>query len=326
MEGHPPSGAHRRSARVGVASIDASMLPGDDPIMLSRRLFLGGLGWTALGCAGSRMKLASSVTAGHPALDEIESRVGGRVGLLAIATDSGKTLAHRQDERFALCSTFKWVLAAAVLAQVDEKRLGLEQEISYSPGEIIDFSPITSRQAQQGHLSVAELARAAVVTSDNTAANLLLARVGGPAGLTSFLRAHGDEVTRLDRNEPTLNTNLPGDPRDTTSPRAMVATLRRFLTTEALSVASRKRLVEWMISCETGRDRLRAGLPQHWRVGDKTGAGERGAVNDVAIAWPSNRGPILVAAYMSDSNSSLPFLNAAHAELGRLVARELCPA
>ena len=137
--------------------------------------------------------------------------------------------------------------------------------------------------------------REASVTSDNTAANLLLVRLGGPAGFTDFLRAHGDVVSHLDRNEPTLNTNLPGDPRDTTSPRAMVATLRTLLTTPALSPLSRERLITWMVSCETGRERLRAGLPPAWRVGDKTGTGDRGAACDVAIAWPTNRGPVLMA-------------------------------
>jgi beta-lactamase class A len=174
-------------------------------------------------------------------------------------------------------------------------------------------------------MNVEALARATVVTSDNTAANLLLTRVGGPAGLTEFLRSHGDTTTRLDRNEPTLNTNLPSDPRDTTTPRAMVATLQAFLTTPALSIESRERLIEWMVSSETGKNRLRAGLPREWRVADKTGTGERGAANDVAIAWPPNRGPILIAAYLSDSTSPPSTLNAAHAALARLIAHDLAP-
>ena len=314
-----------RSALTPTSHTD--ILSGDSPTMLSRRLFLGGLGWAAIGCASSsRSKPAPSLGARHPTVEELESQVGGRVGLFAIATDSGTTIAHREDERFALCSTFKWVLAAAVLATVDENHLALGQQIPFGPGEIIDHSPVTAKHVQQGQMSVEELARAAVVTSDNTAANLLLARVGGPAGLTDFLRTHGDRISRLDRNEPALNTNLAGDLRDTTSPRAMVATLQTLLTTPALSPASRERLIGWMISCETGKERLRAGLPPQWRVGDKTGTGDRGAVNDVAIGWPPNRGPILVAAYMSDSTSSLTILNSAHAELGRLVAQELCPA
>jgi beta-lactamase class A len=247
------------------------------------------------------------------------------VGVFAIATDSGATLAHRADERFALCSTFKLLLAAAVLAEVDEHRLALDQAIAFGPEDLIDHSPVTAAHVQQGQLTVAELAQAAVVTSDNTAANLLLARMGGPAELTSVLRARGDAVTRLDRNEPALNSNLPGDPRDTTTARAMVGTLRALLVAPTLSTGSRERLYTWMIACETCKARLRAGMPLHWRVGDKTGTGDRGAAGDVLIAWPPGRGPILAAAYMSDSPSPLVRLNAGHAEIGRLIARELCP-
>ncbi len=293
---------------------------------LTRRIFLGSLGCLGFACAGKRESRETVALENvQSSVSEIERRVGGRIGIYGVATDTGVSIAHRADERFALCSTFKWALAAAVLTGVDESRLALDQEISFDAAEIIDHSPVVSARARQGHMSVEALACAAVVSSDNTAANLLLTRVGGPAGLTAFLRAHGDALTRLDRNEPTLNTNLPGDPRDTTTPRAMVATLQVLLTTPALSMASRQRLIEWMVSSETGRDRLRAGLPRDWRVGDKTGTGERGAANDVVIAWPPGRGPVLIAAYLSDSASSLPILNATHADLGRLVGRELVP-
>jgi beta-lactamase class A len=210
-----------------------------------------------------------------------------------------------------------------VLARTDDKSLALDQEIPFGPADVIDFSPVTSQHVGQGHLPLAELARATVITSDNTAGNLLLAVVGGPAGLTAFLRRHGDDVTRLDRNEPALNSNLPGDLRDTTSPRAMVSTMRTLLTTHALSPASRELLMGWMIDCETGKQRLRGGLPRDWRVGDKTGTGSRGAVNDVAIVWPPGRGAILVAAYLSDSTSSVTSLNAIHVELGGLFGRIL---
>jgi beta-lactamase class A len=295
-------------------------------MILSRREFLGGLICLGPACAGSRGK---SVTATSKSMqfsvDEIESRVGGRIGVCAVATDTGATIAHRADERFALCSTFKWILAAAVLAKVDENQIALDQEIAFDAGKIIAHSPVVGRHAQQGHLNVEALARAAVVTSDNTAANLLLTQVGGPAGLTEFLRSHGDMTTRLDRNEPTLNTNLPGDPRDTTTPRATVATLQALLTTPALSIVNRERLIEWMVSSETGKNRLRAGLPQEWRVADKTGTGERGARNDVAIAWPPNRAPILIASYLSDSTAPPSPLDAAHAALARLIAHELSP-
>lgn len=300
--------------------------PDADPSVASRRAFLGTVAWAALGCAASPRIKPASLGDPRRAVDEIESRAGGRVGLFALATDSGKTIGHREDERFALCSTFKWVLAAAVLAAVDEKRMGLDKQVAFSSADLVEYSPITAAHVQQGRMTVEALARAAVVTSDNTAANLLLEGIGGPAGLTAFLRARGDGVTRLDRNELALNSNLPGDARDTTSPRAMAGTLGKMLTTGALSPAKQALLIEWMVACETGKARLRAGLPRHWRAGDKSGTGERGAVNDVLIAWPPGRGPILVAAYMSDSASPVDVLNAAHAELGRLVARELGPA
>jgi beta-lactamase class A len=292
--------------------------------MLSRRAFLGGFAFLAPACASTHRKRATATPESiQLSVDEIENRVGGRLGVYGVAIDTGAFIAHRADERFALCSTFKWILAAAVLAKADEQQLTLDQEISFSPGEIIDNSPVVSKHAQQGRMTVEALARAAVVASDNTAANLLLTRVGGPSGLTAFLRSHGDTITRLDRNEPALNTNLPNDPRDTTTPRAMATTLHTLLVTPALSTASRERLIGWLVSCETGKSRLRSGLPQEWRVGDKTGSGDRGAANDVAIAWPPNRGPILIAAYLSDSESPLSTLNAAHAALARLIAREL---
>jgi beta-lactamase class A len=158
--------------------------------------------------------------------------------------------------------------------------------------------------------------------SDNTAANLLLARIGGPAGWTRFARQAGDLTSRLDRDEPTLNSNLPGDPRDTTTPRAMAGLLERVLTGDLLSPVSRGRLIDWLVATETGRDRLRAGLPPDWRVGDKTGTGGRGACNDVAVAWPPRGGPWYIAAYVSESPAAPERLNAAHAELGRMVAAQ----
>jgi beta-lactamase class A len=172
----------------------------------------------------------------------------------------------------------------------------------------------------EGRMTIRELAEASVTVSDNTAANLLLDRVGGPAGLTEFLRAHGDNTTRLDRNEPLLNLNDPGDQRDTTSPRSMVESMRSVLLGSVLSPASREHLLSWMVASRTGTERIRAGLPKTWRAGDKTGTGNRGAFNDVAILWPPNSTPILVAVYMSDSTSSPSELSAAHAQIGRLVA------
>lgn len=164
---------------------------------------------------------------------------------------------------------------------------------------------------------------AAVTVSDNTAANLLLREIGGPMGLTQFIKANGDSVTRLDRDEPLLNVNKPGDLRDTTSPRAMVGLMRHLLCGQTLSEEHRALLIGWMRACETGRRRLRAGFPSGWTVGDKTGSGLRNAVNDVAIAVPPGRAPILVAAYMSEGTAAMDALQAAHAKVASVVAREL---
>jgi beta-lactamase class A len=174
-------------------------------------------------------------------------------------------------------------------------------------------------------MTVEELARAAVVQSDNGAANLLLDAAMGPEGFTNFLRANGDAVTRLDRNEPALNENLPGDERDTTTPDAMARTTIRVLTTDAaLNPRSRETLTQWLIDCQTGLARLRAGLPPDWRAGDKTGTGggEHNATTDVAIAWAPGRAPIVIACFLSHSTAEPAARNAAHAEVARIVSAE----
>lgn len=247
--------------------------------------------------------------------------MGGRLGVFALDTASGRALAHRPDERFAMCSTFKWALAAAVLARVDRGQLALDAPVAYSASDLLEYAPVTRSQLPAGSMSVEALARAAVTVSDNTAANLLLAQVGGPQGFTRFVRSLDDAVTRLDRDEPSLNRNDPGDPRDTTTPRAMVGLMRAVLCDDVLSVDARARLLGWLRASETGRERLRAGLPPTWIVGDKTGTGPRGAANDVAIATPPGRGPILIAAYLSDGDAGLAALQAAHAEVGRCIGR-----
>jgi beta-lactamase class A len=287
-----------------------------------RHFLLGTSGALATACAPSRV---AAVPAGAPrSIAEIEARVGGRVGVFALDTGTGRQLAYQPDERFAMCSTFKWALAAAVLARVDRAELSLPERVAYGQADLLEHAPATREHVAEGSMTVDALMRAAVTVSDNTAANLLLAKIGGPAGFTRFVRSLGDPVTRLDRHEVTLNTNdPPGDPRDTTSPRAMVGLMRRVLCGDVLSPAGRERLLGWLRACETGRNRLRAGLPQGWIVGDKTGSGGHCAVNDVAIAWPPGRAPILVAAYMSDGEAGLEALGAAHADVGRLVGREL---
>jgi|SRR5208282_662167 len=251
---------------------------------------------------------------------EIEAQIGGRLGIAALDTGSGKRLSYRGDERFAMCSTFKWLLVASVLSQVEKGRLSLDQRVPYSTADLVEYSPFTRDHLTEGSMPIADLCGAAVEISDNTAANLLLSVIGGPAGLTEYLRGLGDPITRLDRTELSLNSNIRGDDRDTTTPNAMIRTMSKILVGDALSPPARIRLVNWMKNCRTGFSRLRAGLPQDWIVGDKTGTGSNGAANDNAILWPPGRAPIMVAAYLSESTNSAEELNAAQAKVGRIVA------
>ena len=251
---------------------------------------------------------------------ELEEKIGGRLGLFALDTESGKRLEHRADERFPMCSTFKWALAAATLERVDKSELALTDRVQFTRDALLDYAPVAARNLHRGFLSIQELASAAVTVSDNTATNLLLSRLGGPGAVTSFARSHGDNITRLDRNEPSLNTNQPDDPRDTTSPRAMVGLMQSVLCGTALKSNSKRRLLRWLLDCETGDRRLRAGLPKHWSVGDKTGTGPGRTVKDVAIAIPPKRRPILIALYLRGSTAETDTLEAAHAAVAEWVA------
>jgi beta-lactamase class A len=256
----------------------------------------------------------------------LERSARGRIGVAALDTSTGECVGHRAGERFALCSTFKLVLVASVLSQVDRGEESLSRRVAYDEPDLLDYAPVTKERAREGAMTVEDLCAAAVEVSDNTAANLLLRETGGPEALTRFLRALGDRVTRLDRNEPSLNSNLPGDKRDTTSPAAMVETMRKLLMGDALSPESRRLLLKWMVACKTGGDRLRAGIPPAWRAGDKTGSGANGAANDIAILWPPGRPPILAAVYFTGSPLPAKDRDAVLARIGRIIAHEFAGA
>jgi beta-lactamase class A len=290
-----------------------------------RELLLGAGAVFTMSCApieGSTPESTAPRTERDP-FAPIEASVGGRVGVFALDTGSGRHLGRREDERFAMCSTFKWALVAAVLTRVDRGELSLDERVTYGPSDLLEYAPTTREHVTEGAMTIEALAQAAVTRSDNAAANLLLAKVEGPSGLTQFFRKLGDTMTRLDRTEPALNMNTRGDVRDTTTPRAMVGLMRPVLCGDVLSPGSRDRLTVWLKECKTGLERLRAGVPAGWVVGDKTGTGLEGAVNDVAILFPPRRAPIVVAAYMSDGASPTHSLDAAHAEVGRIVTRDL---
>jgi beta-lactamase class A len=248
----------------------------------------------------------------------LEKEAKGRLGLAILDTGSGARFVHRANERFPMCSTFKLPLAAAVLGQVDLGRERLDRAIAIAHSDIVAHSPVTKPRVG-GSATVAELCEATMTESDNAAANLLLPIVGGPAGLTRFMRGLDGGVSRIDRYEPALNESRSGDPRDTTSPAAMVAMLQRLALGSVLSPPSRERLVGWMLANKTGAKRMRAGLPAAWRAGDRTGAGANGSNNEAAILWPPNRPPILVAAYLTQTPLSFEQANAVHARLARLI-------
>jgi beta-lactamase class A len=298
-----------------------------------RTLLLGGACLTLLPFGAWAAQGASAAGETQPGADartslaDIERRSGGRLGLHAIDTGSGRVLGHRSDERFAMASTFKLLLAAAVL-HLDGRTPGvLDQRLPVRQADLITHSPVTATHLADGYITARQACEATVQVSDNAAANLLLPLVNGPAGLTAFLRAHcGDAVTRADRTEPTLNTNLPGDPRDTTTPQAMARTMQRLLAGKVLSPAARDQLIEWLVGASTGMARLRAGLPKDWRTGDKTGTGANGAANDVAITWPPERAPIVLAVYLSGSRQPPAVLDATHAQAAAVVARAFAQA
>ncbi|HTT83336.1 MAG TPA: class A beta-lactamase [Rhizomicrobium sp.] len=255
----------------------------------------------------------------------LERSLRGRIGVAALDTGSGAKISWRGEERFAMCSTFKWLLAAAVLSHCEQGILALDRRLSFAADDLrLPHSPVTTAHLREGGMRVAALCEAAVEVSDNLAANTLLRTTGGPPALTAWLRGIGDSMTRLDRFELALNENLPGDPRDTTTPNAMIATMRRVLLGNVLAPPSRNLLIGWMRNARTGLDRLRAGLPSAWTVGDKTGTGNgsgpTSALNDLAIAWPPKRPAIVIAAFVSGSSAPPAGQTAAHARIGRIVA------
>ena len=284
--------------------------------MLTRRDAL------ALTVAGLALP-ARAATSFEQAIGDLERESGNRIGVSAIDTGSGRRLRHRPAERFAMCSTFKLPATAAILSRVDAGRERLDRLVRVDKADVVGWAPVTEKHIGQD-LPLATLCEAAMTLSDNGAANLMLNALGGPPGVTAYARALGDPVTRLDRRELALNTVGPGDPRDTTTPDAMVADLQKLTLGAALSPASRQRLVGWLVANQTGDECLRAGLPKGWRVGDKTGTGPTGgAVNDVAICWPPGRAPILIAAYTDGGRGEAQVRRRTLVAIARIVAARL---
>ncbi len=257
-------------------------------------------------------------------MTDYEAATGGHVGVYAENVVSGAKLEWRADERFVMCSTFKASLAAMILSRVDRGDERLDAPVPYTAADLQDWhAPVAEANLAKGALSVGQMCEASVQESDNTCATLLLERVGGPAALTSFWRACGDGVSRLDDPEPFLNRVPPGDDRDTTTPRAMAGDIRRFVLGDVLSPASQLRLKTWLIGSVTGSNRLRAGLPGRWPAGDKTGNNGKDAAGDVAIAWPDPTTPIVIAAYTRGGTPHDAQFEALFSAIGRMAARAL---
>lgn len=272
---------------------------------------------------GSLLAFPAFANDAATAFAELERRHGGRLGVAALDMGSDRQSSYRSDERFPLCSTFKFLAAAFVLARVDRGDERLDRRVVFSDRDLVTYSPVTKDHVGPAGMSMAEICDAAVTLSDNTAGNLMLGSFGGPSALTHYARTLGDGVTRLDRIETALNEAAPGDPRDTTSPAAMLGAMQRLLVGDALSAGSRERLTGWLLASKTGAKRLRAGLPADWRVGDKTGTGGNGSANDIAIVLPPGRAPILVAVYFTGSTISDEARSTVIADAGRIVAAGL---
>jgi beta-lactamase class A len=283
-----------------------------------RSILLGAAAFPLLSACATWGGATRADAAAQRQLSLIENELDGRLGLFACATADGRRLDYRSDERFALCSTFKLMLAAAILKMSEQQAGLLQQVLSYRPDQLVEYSPITARHVDAG-MSVAGLCAAALQYSDNTAGNLLIERLGGLAAVTEFARSLGDRQFRLDRWETALNSAIPGDPRDTTTPAAMGDSLRRLVLGDALAPAQRAQLCAWLGGNTTGAARIKAGIPASWTIVDKTGGGSYGTANDIAVLWPPQRSPVVVAIYTTRRAPAAPPRNELIAAVARVV-------
>ncbi|WP_392435166.1 class A beta-lactamase BlaA [Yersinia sp. HM-2024] len=231
-------------------------------------------------------------------LAALEHSANGRLGIAMINTGSGTKILYRGAQRFPLCSTFKFMLAAAVLDQSQSQPNLLNKPINYHESDLLSYAPITRKNHAHG-MTISELCAATIQYSDNTAANLLIKELGGLEAVNQFARSIGDQMFRLDRWEPDLNTALPNDPRDTTTPAAMAASMYKLVLGDALRPAQRSQLAAWLKGNTTGDVTIRAGTPTDWIIGDKTGSGDYGTTNDIAVLWPTKGAPIVVVVYFT---------------------------
>lgn len=254
----------------------------------------------------------------HRDLRRLENEHGGRLGVAFLDTASTASVAYRGAERFAMCSTFKFLAAAFVLSRVDRNHESLTRRVTFAEDCLVRYSPVTEKHVGPSGMTMGELCEAAITVSDNAAGNLLLDSFGGPAELTAYIRSLGDGVTRLDRREPELNEARPGDQRDTTTPLAMLELLRKIVLGDALERSSRDQIIKWLVANKTGDRRLRAGIPSDWKVGDKTGSGAYNATNHIGVIWPPTGAPTIVTAFYAEADAPDSERDAVLAEVGKL--------
>ena len=283
--------------------------------MIDRRMLMTGLPLLAAAAPDRFSPLRRAITA-------VERSAGGPIGISLLDTHTGERIGHRANDRFPLCSTFKLLLAARLLHGADKGQWAMIERLPVTKADMLFNAPFTEKRIG-GSASLLELAEAMAVVSDNPAATIGLARVGGPAALTRWLRAIGDQTTRLDRNEPEMNNETPGDPRDTTTPAAMLATSRALVEGHILSPVARKTLYGWMQASKTADTMIRAALPPSWQEANKTGAGSWRARNIVSVMTPPGRNPIWVAAYLFAAKSELAERNRQFVPLGRAIVESV---
>ena len=254
---------------------------------------------------------------------DIEARLSARVGVAIIDTQTGKTWSNRGDERFPLNSTFKAFLCAALLDAAAKGTVDPKREVVVKESDIVSYSPVTEKRVGGDSFSIAELCEVTVTISDNAAANLVMAELGGPEGVTAYMRQIGDDKTRIDRWEPGSNSGTPGDPRDTTTPSAAAETLRKLVLGDALDTQARDTLTSWLEANKVGNATLRAGIPKGWRIADKTGAGGNGSRNNIAVIWPQGRAPLVIAVYITQTTAAFQTRNKAIADIGAALAESI---
>ncbi|GKX57482.1 beta-lactamase [Leminorella grimontii] len=275
-----------------------------------------------LGCAPLWASAASDAAGIQQKLANLEKSAGGRLGVALIDTEDNSRVLYRGDERFAMCSTSKVMAVAAVLKQSETDKGVLSKKIKIKKADLVNWNPITEKHVNSS-MTLEELSAATLQYSDNVAMNKIIAHLGGPNKVTAFARSIDDTTFRLDRTEPSLNTAIPGDERDTTTPLAMAESLRNLTLGNALGETQRAQLVEWLKGNTTGGESIRAGLPKAWIVGDKTGSGDYGTTNDIAVIWPENRAPLILVTYFTQPKQDAKSRRDVLAAAAKIVAEGL---